>query len=219
MFKVCYLDQTAKICTLLSLSLLSYRQGFYSTTISMNQTFIITTSISIILALFGYLFTWFSSRRSTQQQAQLDRVNQQLSNLYGPLFALVESTDISWRAFRSKHQPNSRFFSKITPPNEEDVVTWRLWMQTVFMPINSQMYDIIQDHAHLLIESDMPKCLLLLLAHVASFKAVIQQWEQGDFSEHESMVAYPSESLVAYVNESYKKLKAEQAQLIGLLKR
>lgn len=184
----------------------------------MDLTFVTTTSLTILLALFGYLFTWYSGRRSAQQQAQLDRVNKQLSSLYGPLFALVESSNISWRAFRSKHQPSSRYFSNIKPPSEADVLAWRLWMQTVFMPINSQMYDIVQDHADLLIESDMPKCLLLLLAHVSSFKAVIQKWEQGDFSEHESMVVYPSEELITYVNESYTKLKADQAKLIGLLK-
>lgn len=184
----------------------------------MDQTFVITTSISILLALLGYLFTWFSSHRSNQQKAQLERVNQQLSNLYGPLFALVESSDISWRAFRSKHQPNSRYFSKVKPPTDEDVKAWRLWMKTVFMPINIQMYDIIQDNAELLIESDMPKCLLLLLAHVASFKAVIEKWEQNDFAEHESLVVYPSEELIDYVNGSYQKLKGEQANLIGLLK-
>lgn len=184
----------------------------------MDQTFVITTSLTILLALFGYLFTWFSGRRVTQHQAQLDRVNQQLSDLYGPLFALTESSDISWRAFRSRHQPNSRYFSKINPPSDADIETWRLWMQTVFMPINSQMVEIIQNNAELLIESDMPKCLLLLLAHVASFKAVIERWERGDFSEHESMVVYPSEELINYVNESYRKLKREQAELIGMLK-
>ena len=184
----------------------------------MDQAFIITTSITIVLALFGYLFTWFSNRRSAQYQAQLDRINQQLSDLYGPLFALAESSDISWKAFRSRHQPNSRYFSKIKPPSEEDIETWRLWMQTVFMPINSQMVEIIQNNADLLIESDMPKCLLLLLAHVASFKAVIERWERGDYSEHESMVVYPSEPLLTYLNDSYQTLKIEQAELIGLLK-
>lgn len=184
----------------------------------MDQTFFITTSISILLALLGYLYTWFSSRRSSQQKAQLERVNLQLSNLYGPLFALVESSDISWRAFRSKHQPNSRYFSKVKPPAEKDIEAWRLWMKTVFMPINSQMYDIVQDNAELLIESEMPKCLLLLLAHVASFKAVIKKWKQNDFSEHESLVVYPSEELIDYVNSSYKSLKREQSKLIGLLR-
>jgi len=185
----------------------------------MDQTFIITTSLTILLALFGYLFTWFSGRRSIQRQAQLDRINQQLSDLYGPLFALVESSDISWRAFRSRYQPNSRYFSDITPPSEQDIEVWRLWMQTVFMPVNSQMVHIIQNNADLLIESEMPKCLLLLLAHVASFKAVVKKWESDDFSEHESLVVYPSEELIQYVNGAFQSLKTEQARLIGLLKR
>ena len=183
----------------------------------MEPTFFITTTVSILLALSGYLFTWFSGRRNQQKRDQLERVNKQLSELYGPMFALVESSDIAWRAFRTQHQPNSRFFSDKMPPSEEDIIAWRRWMRTVFMPINTQMYYIIQNHADLLIESEMPKCLLLLSAHVSSFKAVIDQWTDGDFSQHESLVEYPSESLNQYVTVSYKKLKAEQAELIGLL--
>ncbi len=184
----------------------------------MDNSFFITTSVSILLALFGYLFTWFSSRRSQQQRDQLDRVNDQLSELYGPLFALVESSDIAWRAFRSKHQPNNRFFSDQHPPTADDLTAWRTWMNTVFMPINTEMVGIIQHNAHLLIESDMPPCLLRLSAHVASFSAVVSQWEQGDLSQHQSLVDYPSEQLLNYVNSAYKLLKQEQAELIGLLK-
>ncbi|MEM8863055.1 MAG: hypothetical protein AAGD96_32490, partial [Chloroflexota bacterium] len=108
----------------------------------MDGTFIITTSVSILLALTGYLFTWFSGRRSQQKRDQLDRINKQLADLYGPMFALVESSDIAWRAFRTKHQPHSRFFSDKQPPSEEDIIAWRRWMRTVFMPINTQMYYI-----------------------------------------------------------------------------
>ena len=85
------------------------------------------------------------------------------------------------------------------------------------MPINLQLYDIVQDNAHLLIESDMPKCLLLLQAHVASFKAVIERWENGDYDEHEALIHYPSKELLDYVTESFQALKAQQADLIGLL--
>lgn len=184
----------------------------------MDNTFFITTSVSIVLALFGYLFTWFSSRRSQQQRDQLDRVNDQLSELYGPLFALVESSDIAWRAFRTKHQPNNAFFSDQHPPTEDDLAAWRTWMNTVFMPINTELVGIIQQNAHLLIESDMPNCLLMLSAHVASFSAVVNQWEHGNLSDHQSLVDYPSESLISYANISYKGLKQEQAKLLGLLK-
>lgn len=184
----------------------------------MDSTFFLTTTVSILLALAGYLFTWFNGRRTQQRRDQLERVNAQLSDLYGPLFALVESSDISWRAFRSQYQPNSRYFSDHHPPSEDDLIAWRLWMQTVFMPINLQMSDIIQDHADLLIESDMPQVLMRLQAHVASFKAVMQRWEFGDYAEHESLIHYPSEALIKYATDSYQSLKQEQAELLGLLR-
>ncbi len=183
----------------------------------MDPTFLITTSITILLALFGYLFTWFSGRRAQQQRDQLERINNQLEKLYGPLFALVQSSDMSWRAFRVQYQPNSRYFSDLNPPSDADLNAWRLWMRTVFMPINLQMVDIIQSNAHLLIEPEMPECLLVLQAHVSSFKAVIRAWDLDDFSDHESQVHYPSKELLDYVTQAYKKLKSDQAKLIGLL--
>ena len=85
------------------------------------------------------------------------------------------------------------------------------------MPINLQLYDIVQDNAHLLIEAEMPECLLVLQAHVASFKAVIERWDKGDYAEHEALIYYPSKELLDYVTESYQALKAQQADLIGLL--
>ena len=183
----------------------------------MDGTFFITTTVSILLALGGYLFTWLNGRRTQQKRDQLERVNAQLEKLYGPLFALVQSSDISWRAFRSQYQPNSRFFSDNHPPSEDDLNAWRLWMRTVFMPINEQMYSIVLNNAHLLIEPEMPECLLILQAHVSSFKAVVQAWEYKDYSAHESQVHYPSKELFDYVTKSYKKLKLHQAELIGLL--
>jgi hypothetical protein len=66
------------------------------------------------------------------------------------------------------------YFSNDPPPTEEDIQTWRLWMTTVFMPINLRIYELIVSKADLLIERDMPECLRELGAHVAAYQTVLK---------------------------------------------
>jgi hypothetical protein len=87
-------------------------------------------------------------------------------------------------------------------------------MTTVFMPINLRMYDIILSKSDLLIETKMPECLLLFCAHVTAYQAVIKKWENNDYSEHLSIIAYPME-IIEYSKNSYQTIKAEQERLLG----
>ncbi|MER6468031.1 hypothetical protein [Streptomyces collinus] len=47
--------------------------------------------VTIGLAFVGYVVTYLNGLRLTQRQERLARVNRQLSDLYGPLFALTEA--------------------------------------------------------------------------------------------------------------------------------
>ncbi|MFK0045124.1 hypothetical protein ACIQU4_13595 [Streptomyces sp. NPDC090741] len=47
--------------------------------------------MTVGLAFLGYLATYANGLRLAQRQARLARVNQQLSEFYGPLFALMET--------------------------------------------------------------------------------------------------------------------------------
>ena len=61
---------------------------------------------------------------------------------------------------------------------------------------------------------EMPEGLLRFVAHVAAYKAVLAKWEESDFSEHLSIIDYPTE-VTWYATESYSQLKREQLTLIG----
>ena len=88
-------------------------------------------------------------------------------------------------------------------------------MENVFMPTNIEMYTAITTKADLLIESQMPECLLELCAHVTAYKPVLKMWSQSDYSEHLSYVGYPNDALLEYTRLSFQELKAEQAKLMG----
>ena len=180
----------------------------------MDTNLIVTTIITILLALIGYFATYLNNLRLSQRSERLTRINRQLGELYGPLFSLTHASNIAWKGFRSVYRPGQSFFVNGKGPTEEELKAWRLWMTTVFMPINLRIYEIILSKSELLIETEMPECLLLFCAHTTAYQAVIKKWEANDYSEHLSVINYPSD-IDKYAETSYQVLKTEQAKLIG----
>jgi hypothetical protein len=185
------------------------------------EDWVIPAIVTVVVAFLGYLMTYLNNLRLAQRKERLTRINKQLGEFYGPLFALTNATKVTWEAFRSKYAGEDEkrtkgigyFFGKdvmITPEAQE----WQLWIQTVFMPLNLRMFELILTKSDLLIDADMPASLLQLCAHVAAYQAVIKKWENKDFSEYTSLLIFPSE-ITEYARHSFQELKAEQAKLMG----
>lgn len=180
-----------------------------------NTTFLITTVVTILVAFFGYLITYLNTLRLSQRKDHLERINRQLGELYGPLFALSEASHIARKKFLQKHASGrTSFFAKDIKHSEDELSVWRLWMKTVFLPINFKIYDLVLSKSDLLIESDMPNCLVIICAHVTSYKVVLERWEQADFSEHTALIPFPKD-FRDYVKVSFEKLKSKQAKILG----
>ncbi|MEM9275424.1 MAG: hypothetical protein AAGA80_21020 [Cyanobacteria bacterium P01_F01_bin.143] len=176
-----------------------------------------TVITSVFLAFAGYIATYLNNLRLLRHKEQLNRVNRQLREFYGPLFAIRQVSSVAWRAFRSLYRPGKPFWNKESQPTEEEAAAWRLWMSEVFMPLNTRIMEIIIENADLLDEKEFPECLLQLSAHVTSYKPVLKAWESGDYSIHVSVINFPLE-LDNYVNSKYQELKRRQEQLIGKVK-
>ena len=175
----------------------------------------ITTTVTIVLAFLGYLLTYLNNLRLTQRKDRLDRVNRQLGELYGPLFAFDHASHIARQKFLQKYAAGrDSFFAKGVKHTDDELRAWRHWMSTVFMPINTRIYELILSKSDLLIESYMPSCLIQLCAHVASYKVVLEEWEREDFTSHIALVPFPKE-LHEYARGSFEILKSEQAKLLG----
>lgn len=177
------------------------------------------TVVTIALAFIGYLATYFNSLRLSQRQERLSRVSRQLSEFYGPLFALTEANNRIFRAFmeRTATRPDgqSPFAAGGEPPTDEELSEWRLWVNTVFLPNIQAMRDIVVTKADLLDESQVPPALLNLSAHVSGYEITAAKWASGDYAEHLSGVPFPAEELARYARESFTRLKTEQASLLG----
>ncbi|MFD4522957.1 hypothetical protein ACFWP7_03250 [Streptomyces sp. NPDC058470] len=176
-----------------------------------------TVILTVGLAFIGYFATYLNGLRLTQRQARLERVNAQLSDFYGPLFALTEANSRIYDAFASTYaRPDGRDpFDHDTPPTEHELAQWRTWATTVFIPNIRAMRDVVVTRADLLIEEEMPSALLDLCAHVYGYEITAARWAEGDFEQHLSLLSFPGKDLTEYARSRFARLKSEQASLLG----
>jgi len=166
------------------------------------------TAATILLALAGYLATFFTTRVLERRKDKLALVTRRLDEFYGPLYVASQAGNIAYRSLLKKQGKTQSF-----PILDGEMKEWMLWMTTIFMPLNDTREKIIIEKAYLIVEEQMPHCLLDFVTHVVGYKAVLKKWAEGDLSERRSTIGWPPE-FDAYVTRSYAALKAQQTQLL-----
>lgn len=175
-------------------------------------------AVTIILAIAGYLFTYFHTLKLKQRDDKLHLIEKQINEFYGPLYMTVTATSIMFYALREKiRAKGKRFLDEDAPKSKNDISEWQIWVENVFMPLNEKILELMINKAHLIREKEVPGCLLEFVAHVAGYRAIIKKWGKGDFSESVSPFSYPND-LMEYARNSYLQLKEEQLKLLGMKK-
>ena len=164
--------------------------------------------LTILLAFAGYLVTYLGNRMMARRTALLQLVDRRLNEFYGPLYVASRAGNIAYRSLLSKQGK-----TQCHPIAPHEMKEWMLWMTTIFMPLNDIREKIIIEKAHLIVEEEIPYCLLEFVTHVVGYKAVLAKWAEGDYSETRSIIGWPPE-FDRYVERSYAALKAEQTRLI-----
>jgi hypothetical protein len=149
-----------------------------------------------------------SARMLARRKDKLELVNRRLNEFYGPLYVASRAGNIAYRSLLQKQGKTQSF-----PILDSEMKEWMLWMTTIFMPLNNVREKIIIQKAYLVIEEEMPHCLLDFVTHVVGYKAVVSKWAEGDYSERRSTIGWPPE-FDLYVERSYAALKAEQTRLL-----
>jgi hypothetical protein len=164
--------------------------------------------LTVIVALSGYAITFVSAHMLARRRDKLKLVNKRLNEFYGPLYVASEAGNIAYRTLLNRMGKSQSF-----PILDSELKDWELWMRTIFIPLNEARERIIIEKAHLIIEEQMPQCLLDFVTHVVGYKAVLAKWGEGDYSERRSTIGWPPQ-FDKYVRESYARLKAEQMRLV-----
>jgi len=176
--------------------------------------------IPILLALATFVATYLNGLRLTQRKEQLDLVERQLRDLYGPLVALCTANEMAYhQAFRKLYRPGIPMWDAPRgdperQPTKEEVSAFHLWTKEVFMPLNREIFERVVHHTDLLIETELPQCLLDLLAHISAYEGLLKEWEDGNLSHHTPVIRFPGE-LKEYASTHYRCLKKEQTRLQG----
>ncbi|MES9499367.1 MULTISPECIES: hypothetical protein [Streptomyces] len=183
----------------------------------MELNVVVPLAVTVLVAATGYVVTYTTSLRLARRKDRLERVNRQLSELYGPLYAQAEAVDRAWNEFAARHMP---MWTVPATATAEQAATWRLWMSTVFMPLNRRMVEVVVSHADLLNEETIPEPLKELCAHVACYEPLLARWQEEGFDsvqldDHVSIAGdFPRAELDSYVRRSFESLKREQARLL-----
>jgi hypothetical protein len=164
--------------------------------------------LTIVLAFAGYLVTFLGNRMITVRADRLRLVDQRINQFYGPLYVATVAGNIAYNSLLQKQGK-----THCHPIRDEDLKEWVLWMTTIFMPLNDIREKIIIENAHLIVEEQMPQCLLDFVTHVVGYKALLAKWAEGNYAERRSMIGWPPD-FDAYVERSYHALKAEQTRLL-----
>src|SRR5262245_5412078 len=177
--------------------------------------------VAVIPAMLAYIVTFIDGRR----REELTYVDTQIEKLYGPLYALTQANDAAWDEFASNYWPVDKrrhFFDPTRPPTIEQVDRWRLWMTTVFQPLNLEMEKRIINNSQLILGRQMPTAFKDLIAHTEASKAVITAWKESDrqdqraytsrFNNTVTGVNYPT-NISECVQRVYDGLKERQEHL------
>lgn len=174
-----------------------------------------TIAFTILSGVVAFIAKMAYDLHQERRKDRLERINQQLKFLYGPLYSINQASASAWTSFRTRYRPGKSFFGTELPPTPEELEAWKLWTTTVFQPYNEAMCSIVEKNIDLLIEDNLPEELVTLVAHVAAFKTVILRWEKNDFSDYLPILNYPHPQLGKYLEKSFLALKEMQRGLIG----
>ena len=184
--------------------------------------------MSVVLAAVGYITTALHTLRAQQHRSRVDRVNEQLKALYGPLLACVTASKSAYVAMlaqaASRHNEHlahnqslfsPKEFAAAASANPEGPVaeTHRRWVREVLMPLSERAARTVIERADLLEGSEISPLLLQLVAHVSAYRVILRRWEEGDYQR--SAIPYP-DGLEQWASESFDSLKKRQAALLGI---
>jgi hypothetical protein len=93
---------------------------------------LVASAIAAVAASIGNLV---ANRRTARLQAQLDFVNVQLKDFYGPLLAAVKASEQAWVIFKDHYKSEASsdlFWDPEHPPTREARIAYQHWTETVF---------------------------------------------------------------------------------------
>lgn len=201
----------------------------------MNYTEIIFKIIDIAIAIIGLIlviFGWIIPYRHSIKAENLridnekelerirwkkDLIDRQISELYGPIYALIIEGDVSFSRIlyqlgRNCVIPKDKSFYDL--PEEEQKI-WKHYVDTYKIKNQMKMVIIMRNNLHLIYNSELPTCYKEFLDYSLGWELLDNQKRQGvpNYYEYHYVFNYPTE-FNHYIRTTLEHLLDEQAKLI-----
>jgi hypothetical protein len=157
------------------------------------------------LVLLTLIAAGCASAPTPEEQAELARIERQLSELYRPLLALVEEGRLSHRDFVKKEGRDGALPAD-RPPTEDELRRWIEKAEGDLMPRNERMCVLIRAKRDLIDGPELPASWQALLTHWDGWKADHEKWKKEG-------VPYSFTASTPFPRSLERELKASIAKL------
>ncbi len=171
--------------------------------------YVVVPLVVIVIQFIVYLIQTGLKRRDDQLSLQLNRLDKQINNLYGPLYSLYHIGNKHYSSFlRQNHH-----FKFVYPG-------YIVWLTEVFMKTNISLEATIANNADLFI-GGTPKVCIDFCQHVAALKTCIADITNKsaisceELDERMTYHPHPLFEMQAYVIAAFVILKKEQQRLLS----
>lgn len=188
---------------------------------------IIIATMGLILVIFGLIIPYQHSKKLEEihvnNEKELERIrwkkdliDKQISYLYGPIYALIIESSISFSRIlyqlgRSHVIPKDKSFYDL-PENEQ--LIWKHYVDTYKIKNQMKIIEIMEKNFHLIYKSEVPTCYKEFLDYSLGWEMLDNQ-KRNDVPNHYEyyyVFNYPKEFDV-YIEDTLKILLNEQAKL------
>lgn len=194
----------------------------------MDDTFVfqfiesIATIIGLILVIFGWIIP---SRKELKNNFELQNrqwkkafVDRQISELYGPLDAIITMQNMRRNIIKYQFGRPAIFkeTGELQDLSEDEEKQWVHFVDTYVLPSLNEIIELFKSHRDLMFESEIPEEVKAIYKYAISFEMASKQYKDGvpNYYQYHSIGNYPV-SFNNYVNRTLKKLKEEQKKLMG----
>jgi hypothetical protein len=146
-----------------------------------------TLAAAVFMALLGAAIKVFLDKRLERAQMRMQRLQEQIEQLYGPLFSIIDQLDTCNRI-----EPR---IAKDNAMTDEQRQSFKRFMcYEFYLPLHRQIRDILQAKLYLIDGLTVPKSFLEYMEHSAQYEIQTRLWfEKGIASDRTEGAPYPAE--------------------------
>jgi hypothetical protein len=149
--------------------------------------------VGAITSVIGWYVGAKHSAEVRRQQAEFDYLETQIEELYGPLYGLIQQT-------KEYHDLEGRIATTVPEAqpatngsSEEHWEIWRFFSETYFLPLNTEIRDLIRTKIYLLESGTMPKSFNAFFLHEADYQGRYRLWTEKNIRTEGSGFGWPGE--------------------------